>query len=167
MNYIKQLLTLAVLLVALPAMAETKSLSFAAGHGAAGSLITSNSVYVTGLQFANGTGGAVTVEVFDAPLTNVTFSVGAYTNYISYISNVVSTIVGYTGHTNLQTNAVLMHVPNAVSAATLSYKSLTKVTVPASSSLTVPINSVASYGILVTNNAAITVTLSYEKLLSQ
>lgn len=167
MKTLKQLLTLTVLALALPVMAETKSSSLAATHGNTGSVITSNSVYISSIQFANGTGSAITAEVYDAPHTNSTFSVGAYTNYITYASNVVTTTVGYTGHTNLTTNVVLMHVPNAVSSATLSYKTLTKVTIPANSTLTVPFETVAAYGVLVTNGGTITVTMSYQKLLSQ
>jgi hypothetical protein len=158
---IKSLILVAAML-AVSAKAETLSTALATGTNV---LKASQSLYLTSVQFANGTGSAVTVELFDAPTNVLTYSVGAYTNHITYTSNVVSTVVGFNGSTNSFTNQVLVTVANSVSSATPAYRSITKVAIPANSSLTVPINTLAAFGVVATNNGVATVTMTYEKLI--
>jgi hypothetical protein len=156
------ILVAALALLTVTAKAETYSTLAATGTNV---LKGSQSLYVNSVQFANGTGSAVTIELFDCPTNVLTYSVGAYTNFVTYTSNVVSTVVGFNGSTNSFTNQVSIIAANPVSAATPAYRSLTKVAVPANSSLTVPLNTVAAFGVVATNNGAISVTLSYQKLL--
>lgn len=157
---------LAVLLLASVAFvkAETTSTSLATGTNV---LKQSQSIYLTSVQFANGTGSAVTVELFDAPTNVLTYSIGAYTNFVTYTSNVVSTVVGFSGSTNSYTNSTLITAANAVGSGTGNFRSVVKVTVPASSSLTVPINTVCAFGLTATNNGVLTTTLTYQKLFAQ
>lgn len=163
MNTMKSLILIAVLAVfSVAAKAETLSTTLATGTNV---LKASQSLYVTSVQFANGTGSAVTVELFDAPTNVLTYSVGAYTNYISYTSNIVSTVVGFNGSTNSFTNSTQVLVANPVNSATPAYRSITKQTIPANSSLTVPIDTLAAFGVTATNNGVATVTLTYQKLI--
>lgn len=165
MNKMKSLILVAVLaMLAVSARAETYSTSVAAGTNV---LKASQSLALNSVLFANGTGSAVTIELFDAPTNALTFSVGAYTNTLQYVSNVVSTVVGITGHTNTFTNSTLVTVPNSVSSATVAYRSIIKATIPANSSLTVPLETIAAYGVLATNNGTIGVTIGYQRLLTQ
>jgi hypothetical protein len=162
MNKMKSLILVAALALAVTAKAETYSTQIAAGTNI---LKGSQSVYATSVQLANGTGSAVTIELFDCPTNALTYTVGAYTNFVTYTSNVVSTVVGFNGSTNSFTNQVQMIAANAVVANTNSYRSITKATVPANSSLTIPIDTVAAFGIVATNNGTISVTLAYQKLI--
>jgi hypothetical protein len=159
----KTLITSLILMVlAVSVKAETLSTSLATGTNV---IKASQSLYISSIQFANGTGSAVTVELFDAPTNVLTYSVGAYTNHITYTSNIVSTVVGFGGSTNSFTNSVLVTVANPVSSATPAYRSITKVAIPANSSLTVPINTMVAFGVTATNNGVATVTMTYEKLI--
>jgi hypothetical protein len=158
---IKSLILVAAML-AVSAKAETLSTALATGTNV---LKASQSLYLTSVQFANGTGSAVTVELFDAPTNVLTYTVGAYTNFVTYTSNVVTTVVGFNGSTNSFTNQVQQIAANANAAETNNYRSITKVAIPANSSLTVPINTVAAFGLTATNNGVATVTLTYQKLI--
>jgi hypothetical protein len=164
MNKMKSLILVALLALGVSVKAETLSGSYATGSNV---LKAAQSVYLNSVLLANGTGSAITLELFDAPTNALTYSVGAYTNTLSYVSNVVSTVVGITGHTNTFTNSILVTVPNPVSAATVAYRSITKATIPANSSLSIPLETVAAYGVFLTNNGTIGVTLSYQRLLTQ
>lgn len=161
-NLIKSLILVALLAVSVKA--ETVSTSLATGTNV---IKASQSVFISSIQFANGTGSAVTVELFDAPTNVLTYTVGAYTNFVTFTSNVVSTVVGFDGATNSFTNSTLSIAANPVAANTNNYRSIIKVTVPASSSLTVPVNTVAGFGVTATNNGVVTATLTYQKLFAQ
>jgi hypothetical protein len=165
MNKMKSLiLALTVALLAVSAKAETYSTSIAVGTNI---LKGSQSIYIASALLANGTGSAVTIELFDAPTNTLTYTVGAYTNTLSYVSNIVSTVVGITGHTNTFTNSTLVTVANSVVANTNNYRSILKATIPANASLTIPLETIAAYGVLATNNGTIGVTLQYQRLLTQ
>lgn len=68
------------------------------------------------------------VRLLDGNLTTVT---GAYTNYIEYSTNVVSSYITTTGVTNIMTNTVLVMIPSSHAAATNNTTAKMTLVVPA------------------------------------
>jgi len=70
------------------------------------------------------------VQLRDGDATVVT---GAYTNWLTYTTNVVSSYINFgTGTTNQQTNTVVTYVANNVAAATNNVNPMFTIVVPAS-----------------------------------
>lgn len=116
------------------------------------------------LMFANASGSAVTVKLLDAPSTAQTYTAGAYT-LISRTgpTNVVTTFTNFFGVVQTYTNYAITTVTNSVGASTNSFPVIGTFVIPANSTTfytpesTLKINN----GLLVTNQAAITVTVDY------
>jgi hypothetical protein len=133
---------------------------------------TTNSLQTVPIQLqsvaiANGTTNTLTIAFIDAPSTILTNTTSAYTNWVSYTTNIVLTFTNINGVVESRTNTALFSSPNPVSALTNNYRMLNLTVVPASSTVTWQPSGGAycSYGLLVTNSAAATVTLNYTTLL--
>lgn len=103
------------------------------------------------------------VYLYDGGLTYVT---GAYTNYVTYTTNVVSTYISILGTTNIMTNKVVWNALNPHAAATNNSSPILALAVnPATGNVinytpTVPIVFARSLT-LSNNNAGLNVTIRY------
>lgn len=105
---------------------------------------------------------AATVTFYDSPLTNLTYVVGAFTNTLTYTTNIVVRTTDYYGNITTNTNAATYTIANAVGQATNSYRLFKTLSVAAGGTSTwVPSGGVFnSFGL--TANANVTnVTVNY------
>ncbi len=128
----------------------------------------SNSIFnvsarVQSIIVANDTAAALTVKFYDSPTNVFQFVNGAYTNYISYMTNIVSTFTTPAGVTQTNTNSGVYTVAQTVSASTNFYRVVATINVAASSSLVYyPTNGLlVAYGLSVTNNTNCTITTTW------
>lgn len=154
----KKLLTILFTVLALGSYAAT---TVVVTTGASTNSVAQVGQTISDVTVANGSTNALTLTLFDAPTNLLTYVRGAYTNYSQYLTN-FSTVFTNTGgilQTNNYTNALWTYAvsnPNA----TNSYKRITTIAVPASSTVVwAPVNGIATtFGILSTNDQAATVT---------
>lgn len=116
------------------------------------------------ITIANSAASASTVTIYDAPSTNLTYTLSGYTNTTSYTTNLTNIITTTTGvsQTNINSN-VLWTERAVVSASTNTYNVLLNVSIPAGGNYTyTPSGNGLRFvnGLLVVNttNAAVTVT---------
>lgn len=122
---------------------------------AVASNIITGPIHLTSLEVINnGSDSAMNVWLFDAPSTNTTYSLGAYTNWTTYVSNMVVQTIDYQGVTNLLTNYVTYTLPRAVGASSPSYKLIKSFNVATNGTSTWnPVGGVyLSFGAMLTNN---------------
>lgn len=77
---------------------------------------------VTQVVVASATGTNTLVYMYDTPTNALSFTTPAYTNFISYATNVVYSTTNYVGATTTFTNLQLVDVTNSVSASTAAYQ---------------------------------------------
>jgi len=117
------------------------------------------------LLIANSAASASTVTFFDAPSTDLTYTLAAYTNTTSYTTNLTNVYVTTTGisQTNISEN-VLVILKQQVAASTNNYATISTFTVPASSTLTYTFGGAGTRfmnGVCVTNSTNANITLTY------
>jgi hypothetical protein len=110
---------------------------------------------------------AQTVTLYDTPATNLTYTVGAYTNTSLVSATVVSTVIDILGNTNNFTNNVIYRTNAVVAASTNNYKTLTTVVIPAGTTYTytpaIPLN--ALQGITASHSATgLTTVVDYSPI---
>lgn len=116
------------------------------------------------MSIANGTGSAITITALDSPSTALTYVVGAYTNNVQTISDVVTTFTNILGVSQSSTNTTLINTPTLVSASTNNYRTVLIQTVPANSTVTFtpPTGLLVGFGMNVSCSATgVTATVSY------
>ena len=118
----------------------------------------------TQIVLANSAASAATVTIYDAPSTDLTYVLAAYTNTVSFTTNITDVITTATGRsqTNVYSN-VLWTSRAVVSASTNSYPVLLSVQVPAGGNYTYTPSSpglrfIQGMAIVTTTNCAPTVT---------
>lgn len=99
------------------------------------SVIGTNAVNIAQITVANAAASAMTVRVYDSPNTNTTYVRGAYTNTLSYLTNLVTVFTNFSGVIQTNTNQVLYTYTSVAPQATNSYRLLTTLSVPASDTL--------------------------------
>ena len=135
-----------------------------AGSSAGSSILGTQPVTINRIDVANATTNTATISFIDAPATTLTFVTAAYTNRLSYSTNVITSWTAITGVTYTETNNVVYTVPNTVAAATNSFRTLTTIVVPANSTaswLPTGFSGYAAFGLAATNNIAVTATINY------
>lgn len=130
---------------------------------ATNSAVAAHGVLVNTLNLANSGTNVVTLTLFDAPGTAVFFTNAAYTYYTSYNTNIVTVITNISGVLQTNTNTFKYTYSATTAGATNGYTKLGTYTIPANTTLTINPNSVANFGLLVTNtdpgaNGAWTIT---------
>lgn len=129
------------------------------------SIITSNAVQISQVVVANAGAGTMLVNLYDAPDTNLTYVRAAYTNTLSYTTNMVTTFTNFSGVVQSNTNLVLFTYSSVAPQATNTYRLLTTISVPASSTYTwTPSGNdgiYANFGVTSTVNTNGTVTVYY------
>lgn len=118
---------------------------------------------VQSIIIANDVASALTVKFFDCPTNLLTYVQGAYTNYISYTTNIVAVITLPSGVLQTNTNAGVYTLSQTVSSTTNSYRTVATLNVAASSTLVYyPTNGLlVAFGLCVTNNTNCTITTTY------
>lgn len=153
----------ALLLCALPLMGAQVSSSIS---GASTNSLLSEGVAITKVTLANSSGAAATVHFVDAPSTDLTYTVGAYTNVTIAVSNIVSTYTSITGFSVTNTNTLVTHTTNVTAASTNNYRSLLTLVVPDGQTVTYTptVSLIGFQGVLSTNSTNIDITLDYVPL---
>lgn len=143
----------------LPAFGATVTLSPAAA-GTNNAVATAGGI--TRLTFS-GTAATVKVALFDAPTNTMTYIIGAYTNYSSFVYTNSATHTDILGNTVTNAYKYLTNVPTAVIQTTNQYRQLGAFSVPSGETVTIQYENPSPFfqGILVTNNGAISVTVDY------
>lgn len=144
-------LILGLSLVALNLQAADVSVNVA--NAVATNLLTGQ-IQLEEIEVINNGGSTVTVRIYDAPSTNVTWTNSQYSVPTSYTTNLVTVFTNYNGILTTNTNTVLYTVNTTVSAAPVNYRLLKSFTIAAGASSTwTPVNGVyLSYGLMATNN---------------
>lgn len=148
----KFLITLAMV-AGILAQAATTSTSMTA---AATNSVVTTGARITLLTLANAGTNTLTVKLFDAPSTNLTYALGEWSYYSNYLGNVTNT---FTNAMGIITNAIYTNVMLSTSitnaATTNSFATLGTVVVPAGETIVVPYTSgLQTYrGLLITNSA--------------
>jgi len=153
MNFIKKfavgLLTISILLVTTYATDNTTTIATATITS-----LTQGAIHLQQLEVINNAATAVSVYFYDAPTNVLTQVVGAFTNWLTYNTNIVITTTNYQGVVETATNLATYTIPRAVSQATNSYRLFKTITVAAGGDTTwTPVTGVyLSYGLAATNN---------------
>lgn len=118
---------------------------------------------ITSIVLSGAGAASVKVQLFDAPTNTLTYVIGAYTNYTPTVvsqTNVFSTPLDTTV-TNIQT--IVTNVPATVAQSTNNFRVIGSYTVPTNEVVTINYDTPNSFfrGILVTNSAAVTITVNY------
>lgn len=160
MKTLFKLLLLGMLLASFAAKATDVS---TAATAAATNNIFTGSGRVQSIIIANDVASALTVKFFDAPSTNLTYSLGAYTNYLSYTTNIVTSYITPAGVTQLTTNSGVFTYANTVASSTPAYRTVATLNLAASTSMVYyPTNGlIVTFGLSVTNNTNCTITTTY------
>lgn len=158
----KKLLVVLGLSIGLVAQAATISLTTT---NASTNSVVAGYLLVSSITFANGTStDAASVTLYDAPSTNLTYTLSSYTN-----NTISSTITNTTVWTNYfgvsQTNSFLMrtNTTSVVSASTNTYPVILAVNVPASGQSTFTFSPAreVNMGILAVGNTNFTAVVDY------
>ena len=160
MKFIKSLIAVALLACATFAGAvETTTLATVGG---------SNSIFgvsgrVQSIIVANNAASAATVTFYDSPTNTFTYVNGAYTNYVSYSTNIVQVITLPSGVLQTNTNSGVFTVAQVVAASTNSYRQVATLNVAANATLVYyPTNGLlVAFGLSETNNTNVTITTTW------
>lgn len=98
-------------------------------------LIGTNALQLQSITVANASSAIMTAYIYDSPNTNTTYVRSAYTNTLSYTTNLVTTFTNFSGVIQTNTNTVLYTYTSVAPQATNSYRVLNTFTVPAGESL--------------------------------
>ena len=126
--------------------------------------VLSAAALVQGATFVNAETNAVTVTIYDAPGYSATYTNAAYVTRGWTSSNLVSTITNILGVVQTWTNSVVVQTSTTNAANTAAvYRVLATLSVPASTTTVwEPVSPLyAGYGLLLTNGAAVSGTISY------
>jgi hypothetical protein len=163
----KLLKLIALVATMLPVMSDTVVYSLTATNTSE-SILTSPAVIrqITAVN-ARSSGDASTLKLFDTSSTNLTFSIGAYTNNVITTVSVVSTNTDILGNDLITTNSYIRVTPTLVSATTGNYRNVYTMVVPAGETLTyTPTTGIfLGNGLAATNiNSGVTATIEYSKV---
>lgn len=122
-------------------------LSVSANNPYTNTVLLASPAKVAQLQILAGSTGLV-VDLYDNSITNMLYTNASYTNFISYISNYVTTVSGIAA-TNSTTNVVLYSTGQTVAASTTNVIPFLSFPVQASTLATYPINKMFAKGIAI------------------
>lgn len=138
------------------------------GNGAAGSwtnvpTVVGGSFVLLSAQVTSAANNQAYLTIYDAPGTNITWSVGAYSNITSYVTNYYTMWTNYYGVTNYSgTNIALIDITNSVAAVTNVYPVIYTWAAPTNATTTFSsLNTRFLRGAYVTNTGAASLTLSF------
>jgi hypothetical protein len=157
------------------AITTTFQLHNAAASAPYATNIVDRGILLYSLTINNGATLPVSYAILDAPATNSTrgpaqgffstgYSNGAYTTYITFVTNITKTITHFSGlTTNLVASNVQFSVAQTVAASTNSYRVIASGTLGATNSVTIPLSATLHvvYGLTITNSLSTNSTVSY------
>lgn len=155
---------LALGLFTFSASAVNSTQTLAAGGYTNMPTLLSNGVNVIAFTLTSAANNTATITVYDAPFTNISYTVGSYSNILSYVTNYITTWTNYYGYTNSITNRAIVDYTNFVAGVTNTYPIMYVLTCPTNSTVQFNnLNTRFQYGVYVTNTAggAATLTLQY------
>lgn len=122
-----------------------------------------NGARIHQLTIANATAATLTLTLFDAPSNSPTNTQAAYTNYLTYTTNIITTNTMFSGNLQTNTNSGIYTYSSVVAANIYTYRVLATVVVPTATTLVYsPTNGLlAAQGVCTTNNTNYTLTISY------
>jgi hypothetical protein len=166
MKFMKQLLAIALLAIVFnsPA-ARAETATYNPTSAGISSVVSSKSLALTSVIFANSATSAVTVAFFDAPTNVLTYVIGAYTNSTVSVGTTVVTFTNILGSVQSQTNATITTTLSPQAQTTNNYQKKLLYVIPASSTVNLPLDPrlVFSQGLAITNSATnIILTLQYQ-----
>lgn len=119
---------------------------------------------IQSITFVNATTNAVGVKLYDAPGYSATYTNAAYVTVGWTASTVITTNVNILGATNYWTNSVVVQASTTNAANTAAvYRVVADLSIPASTTTSwEPVSPIyVGYGLLLTNGAAISGTVTY------
>lgn len=156
---------LASLVLAVPAMAATKTVVFSA-TSTTNLFVPTNSMIITAIRIS-GVAGSVGFALFDWQNTSLQYTNGSWTNYVSTYQICTNTWVDILGNTNSTVYNCVTNIATVVAAATnlpplITYAvGATNTTVTLGSTDT-PF--IATRGLMITNTGAGTISVDYYPL---
>lgn len=153
-------------LTALSVNAVTSVTTITSSATTTNALLPTAQLYVSQITVANATAVTNTLAFYDAPTNVLAWTRAAYTNTVTFSTNIVQTFTNFSGVTQSVTNAAVYTVSNPVAAATSNYKSLTTIVVGPGSTVTyTPVNGLlTSFGLAATSLTNATVTVEYSNI---
>lgn len=131
--------------------------------GASTNNLLASGAAITQVSIANSSGGAVSIRLLDAPSTDLTYTIGAYTNVTRSVVSVTNSYTDRFGNSQSSVGNMVRTTESVTAASTNDYRSLIILTVPNGETFTytptTPV--VALQGILLTNQDAVDVTIQY------
>lgn len=108
------------------------------------------------------TTNAVTLLFYDAPGNTITNNIGAYSNLVSFATNIPVIYTNFFGASNgYYLSNVLVTATNSVAGHTITYPLIFTQTYPSNGTFNLPnLNAVFQNGVLVTNQSANTVLIT-------
>lgn len=155
--------SLALVALTISSFAATATFPLGTSIGIA-SLVPSKAGAMTHVTFANAGSGAATVAFFNAPTNVLTYTIGAYTNNVVSLTSTVVSFTNILGAVQSQTNATITSTPTLVGASTNNYPLLLTYVIPATTTVTLPLDPAINFfnGLTMTNSATnIAVTVQY------
>ncbi|MDO8335173.1 MAG: hypothetical protein Q7T74_00095 [Candidatus Saccharibacteria bacterium] len=159
----KQLIMITSLILALAFNANAQITTTVSPTGASTNSIVANSARILSITVTASATNTATVRFVDSGTTNLTYTIGSYTNTITYATNIVSSFVTFTGVTNNTTNAGVYTVVNTVAASTNSYPTITTIAAGANATVTwtpAP-GQIVIRGVTSTNDLPADITIRY------
>lgn len=126
--------------------------------------ILSSPAKVTQVVITPDVSGSAILGFYDTPTNSIIYTNAAYSNILSYASNVITFWTNYYGRTNYTTNLSLVEITNVINGSTNNYNLELYALAPTNTPVTIPnLNLLFQYGIWVTNSGtkAATITISY------
>lgn len=159
-------LLFSLLFVALATVGKAATLSYSSGSGSNNVVITNQSL-IRSITVANGTGGNVTNRWYDSGTNSLTWTNAPVSYFTQFVSNKVDTITNFAGVVQLTTNTYLFTVSQTTGGSTNSFPLLTTYIVAANTTATWTPSStlILNKGLMVTNNAAVTLSIDYSTVL--
>ncbi len=118
-------------------------------------LVLTNALIVQSLQMSATSAGAFVLQLLDNNVPSSVFTNAAITNFVARTTNVVTTLVGAAGVTNIFTNTVIVFDTTIIAANTnVSILPLAYLAVNANESLFIPGPFICSKGLVVKNLSA-------------
>lgn len=131
-----------------------------------GSNIVAGQLYISEITIANSAASALQVALFDAPGTNLTFTVGPFTNFYTTNGTVLTVSTNFFGNTQTNTNTMVYTVAQSVTGMVYSYRPIASISVGASATVTYrPVDGLmTSFGVSCTNNTSCVYTITYSTI---
>lgn len=148
------------LLLALPAFGASVTITPSA---AATNQVLTVAGSITSIVLSGAGAASVKVQLFDGSNTNLTYVVGAYTNYTASVILVTNTYTSIAGGTVTNIYTVVTNAAATVAQSTNNFRTIGAFSVPTNETVTVSYDAANPFfrGIVATNSQAVSITINY------